>query len=224
MYEQLEVTGLIASIIMMVLVLMFNAAIKEVIKKFFSNLSKSQINAIFGAIVVVCMALVVWTTVSYGIAEPSKPKKEEKKKSDTEKVVDDILIVKDAVERLIVEKQNKDSVKFANKGSRWVYQIGDKKDNLNSLWESYKALEGVVDNLKVFKQSRKEFIIIVDNGLSQADLEESRELFYEKISKLTTHIEVIDLKDYCKIRHDIKETKGIRIRKAKRDLPTIECG
>lgn len=143
------------------------------------------------------------------------------KKSDLQQGVEDAFTIIEGIGELSKDKRKRDSIIIANKDSQWAIQIGSVKANRDQLWAAFEVLEKEVDSLFVFKESRKSFRIVKLTGNTPKEIEANLVALKPVVNGVS--IKVIDLKNFCKARKSIKAVKDTRIRKAKVNLPTLEC-
>jgi len=220
------VIGLIVFLVLGGAGMIFKTSIKQMIKQFFSKLTKKQINILF----IVLLGLVFILPNMLGtLFSGSVPKEKiqvfnenhEAPKTDTEVIVEAADKGIQLTEKLIRQQNKKDSIKRANKETHWVYQIGVPKRSRNELWETYKLLQHI-PNIKVFKESRRSYYIIKDDGIHKDSLVKRESAFMATIDKIENRIKVINLATFCKVRRKITEGR-IKIRKPKIKLPCLVC-
>jgi len=219
--------GFIVSLVLGAAGIVFNTSIKQMIKQFFSKLTKKQIQMVFvglfGLAVVFPSAL-----VTFLFEDDNKEKiqvfneNHEAQKTETEVIVDAADKGVQLVDKLISQQKKKDSLKRANKETHWVYQIGVPKNSKKELWETYKLLQHI-PNVTVFKESRRSYYIIKDDGVEKDSLINQESAFKVTIDKIENRIKIINLATFCKVRKEIKEGKRLKIRKPKVKLPCLIC-
>ena len=217
--------GLAISVILFTISLIFRESIKQIIKSYFSNISQKKIDKLF-YMILLFIVVVPFSIGYFPSFEMDKNVKEEvpigHEKSKEEIYVEAGMAVVDEVQKAIAQKKKNDSLKIAGKQPNWVYQIGRPKINMRELWDAYEPLQDL-SNLYVFKESKKSYIIIKDDGHSKQQLEESLEAFKAEIQKFETRVDIINLTTFCKAKEEIKQGKRIRIRKENILLFSLEC-
>jgi len=219
--------GLIVSFALVVVGVVFNTSIKQIIKQYYSKLTKKQIVVLL--LGVLGLVLVFSDFLTPLFSEENENGKiqfikenYEAQKSDTEVIVNAADTGFQLAGELINQQKKKDSIIRANKEAYWVYQIGVPKRSKNELWETYKLLQHI-PNVKVFKESRKSFYIIKDDGIEKDSLVKGEIAFKASINKIENRINIIDLATFCKVRKQIAEGDRLKIRKPKVKLPCLIC-
>ena len=217
--------GLAISAILFTISLIFQESIKQIIKRYFSKISQKKLDKLF-YIILLIIVIIPFSFNYFPSFEREENIEEEvpisNEKSKEEIYVEAGMAVAEEVQKAIEQKKRNDSVRIANKQPNWVYQIGRPKISVQELWEAYEPLQGL-SNLYVFKESKKSYIIIKDDGHSKQQLEESLEAFKSEVEKFETRIEIVNLTTFCKAKEDIKQGKKIKIRKERIMLSSIEC-
>jgi len=219
--------GLITSLVIGAVGMVFNTSIKQLIKQFFSKLTKKQIHMVFVGLL--GLAIVFPNMLGALFSEDVSKEKiqvfnenHEASKTDTEVIVEVADKGIQLTEKLISQQNKKDSIKRAKKEKHWVYQIGVPKRSRKELWKTYKLLQHI-PNIKVFKESRRSYYIIKDDGVEKDSLMKGEISFKSTIDKIENRVKVINLAAFCKVRREITEGKRIKIRKPKVKLPCLIC-
>lgn len=217
--------GLAISAILFTVSLIFQQSIKQIIKRYFSKISQKKLDKLF-YIILIIIVIIPFSFNYFPSFEREENVEEEVpisyEKSKEEIYVETGMAVAGEVKKVIEQKKRNDSVRIANKQPNWVCQIGRPKINVQELWEAYEPLQGL-SNLYVFKESKKSYIIIKDDGYSKQQLEESLEAFKSEVEKFETRIGIVNLTTFCKAKEDIKQGNKIKIRKESIMLSSIEC-
>ena len=124
-------------------------------------------------------------------------------------------------------KQKNESI-IANRAKRLVYQIGDIKDNEESVLSLYEKLikTNTLDSTRifVFRIKKNEFFIYKDDGYQENQVnEESLGNFKAQIAGVEPVVKIIDLMQYCKAKEKIKERKPLKFRKQKIEIGCYYC-
>ena len=207
--------------------LIFQESIKQIIKRYFSKISRKKLDRLFYVILLIIGIIIIPFSFNYIPSFERAENVEEKVPLSNEKSKEEIYVeagmaAVEEVQKALEQKKRNDSARVANKKPTWVYQIGRPKTHVQELWEAYEPLQGL-SNLYVFKESKKSYIIIKDDGYSKQQLEESLEAFESEVEKFETRIHIVNLSTFCKAKEDIKQGKKIKIRKQRIMLSSIEC-
>jgi hypothetical protein len=201
---------------------------KEVIKKFFSGLSRRQINFLFYSLLTIAAfgtyyAVNITTNqkATMPAAEVPKEEKPVKEKSEAEVYVEAGLEAIDIARDEIHKKHVRDSVKITGRDKMWVYQLGLPMSSEKELWQAYKELKGI-SGITVFKQSRKSYILVKDDGAdTEEEVKNGLEAIRQQADSLGIRVKVIDLWTFCSKREILK--KGDRITDTKESIPCYIC-
>lgn len=203
----------------------FREAIKNIINKFSSNLSKRQTNIIF-IVLLIFFASIPFLISSFGVFPDTTDNTPApihiKENSDIDEYVENGIKVDSLVESKIEKKHLKDSIKRANRKQIWVYQIGTPKKYDSELIGALKLLD-TISNICVFKKSRKSYYIIKDDGCSKKELENSLDSVKSMLAGITKRVDIINLDSFCNKKEKIKEIKKITDKKNKIEIPCFEC-
>ena len=217
--------GLAISAILFTVSLIFQESIKQIIKRYFSKVSQKKLDKLF--YIILLFIVIIPFSINYFPPFEREENVEEEvpigyEKSKEEIYVEAGMAVAEKVQKAIEQKKRNDSARIANKQPNWVYQIGRPKISVQELWEAYEPLQGL-SNLYVFKESKKSYIIIKDDGYSKQQLEELLEAFKLEVEKFETRIQIVNLSTFCKAKEDIKQGKKIKIRRENIMLSSVEC-
>ena len=222
--------GLVLSMLLAIGSVVFNESIKELIKKFFSQLSKFQINLLYFTLLILTIALPL--SISYFVPSThendniinidSLNTHDTQGKDDITKYVEAGIKVTEETKKLFAIKHHNDSIKKANREKIWVYQIGLPKNDISELWNSYNSLQHF-SNIFIFKESKNSFFIIKDDGYSEQELKDSLPNFKIKIDSIEKRIKIIDLMSVCPKRKKITTTKKIKLKKGNPEVPCYIC-
>lgn len=222
-----ELIGIVISVLLGGVGMFFNGSIKELINKFFSNLSKEQINILFIGLMVILFAFPN-VLVSFFPAEDDGQAKvvneySEAEKTETEVYIDAGLEVIEIVGDGFEQKQINDSIKRVNKEQVWVYQIGLAKNNVDEVWSTYEIANKITSNVTVFKKSRKSYFVVKNDGLGKNELLDGLDSFKSEIDSVESIIKVVNLSTFCPLRKEISNGKKIKIKKLKAKIECLVC-
>lgn len=214
--------SIIISAILAIAGLVFKETITNVIKNFSSNLSKRQTIIIFflllflSIVAPIGIGLIVSGNPFGDVATENQSTKPTSVNIDLKPVVDGVLKVSD---KWAYNHSRKDSIRMANREQFWVYQIGTPKKNTDELWETLKTLSDI-PYLYIFKESRKSYYIVKDDGYTKEVLNDSLAQFKSRIDSTGSRLKIIDLMTFCSKREKIKE--GDKIKEKKGDIE-VRC-
>lgn len=220
--------GLIASGAMALLIFFFHESIKSLIAKRISNLTPQQVNRIF------VVVLLVLTFLAFGIGDvitetvASEPVVQEQIMSKEEKNLELIKLGVNTGKELRADiqanKRKKDSIRQALKDRQWVYQIGPPISEKRDLFNKYRLLKDRrMGNFYIFKESRKNYLIILDDGQEEAIVKANFAAVREDLYPIEPDIQVIDLMSHCSWKETIRQVDNIDVRKETITLPCREC-
>jgi hypothetical protein len=205
----------------------FNEAIKEIIKRYFSSLTKTEINIFFVVLLLITAAAasqfgnVIGDKIETATVIPTPIINE---KSDAEVYVEAGEKVIEIGEKIIKSKHAKDSIRATNRETLWVYQIGLAKRDIDELWSSYEKLKSI-PNIYIFKESRRKYFLIKDDGYSESRLRDSLETENLMLAKIgiENRLSVINLMSLCNRRQKIVEDAGVKNKKMSCGLRCYIC-
>jgi hypothetical protein len=205
--------------------------IEEFVKKITSDDGKARGYSI---ILLLFTLIVVFTALSWSLEsppssnpivqkpaevaelQPAIPKTDLEVKVETAKEA--IVMTEDLIQQAKENKRIKDSTFAANRGERWVYQIGDWTNDNDKILQMHKQLQ-ITENVKVVKQ-KKNYLFIKEDNLSKEDLEAELDQLKSDLQGIS--VKVIDLNNFLTRRKDNFveriETFGRRKRKIE-----VEC-
>jgi hypothetical protein len=216
--------GLIVSAVIGIPALVFSETIKNVIKNFSSNLSKQQTTVIFILLLIIAISAPV--LIGFLVSPTNTdidPNNQDSTAIDNKN--DWVELGKDVIKvgtQFYYTQKKKDSIRMANREQFWVYQIGTPKKNPDELWESLKALTDI-QNLYVFKESRKSYYIVKDDGYTKDVLNDSLVRFKSRIDSTGNRLKIIDLMTFCSKRKKIKEGDKIKEKKGGLEVRCYVC-
>ena len=147
----------------------------------------------------------------------------EAEKTETEVYIEAGLEAVNIIGDGLKQKRINDSIKRANKEQVWVYQIGLSKNNVDEIWPTYKVVKNITSNITVFKDSRKSYYIVKNDGLGKDKLLIGLNAFKSEIDSVETIIKVVNLSKFCPLRKEISSGKKIKIKKAKTEIECLVC-
>lgn len=211
------------------IILALNESIKELIKKLFSNLNSKQITIIFICLIGLVFGLISITGISFfGEKSNSSDMNDQsaiiKSHSDAEVYADLTKLALEKGEKLLDNKQIKDSIRIANRDKFWVYQIGIARSSESEAWEAAQALDGI-DHIYIFKESRKSYLVVWDNNYDRKMSEDSLENFKASADSilLGNRVKVVDIMGLCPKRKKLKETDQITKKKRPEIFRCVTC-
>lgn len=208
-------TVTIAPIILFLLKIFAEEYMTNLIKQIFKSKTKKKADFTLNIIIVLLLVLGFVIIIIPYIAKENTTTVI-KQKSDTELALETgKFIYEEGKEYLGNRKECRDSIR-ANKEKRFVYQIGDIKDNEESIANLYFELmkESSIDSLKtfVFKISKNKYFLYQDCGYSEVQIKDSLENFKLQINNLWS-VKIVNLMDNCKLKEKIIETKALKYKK-----------
>jgi hypothetical protein len=225
-----QLGGIVVGAIIGVFGLLKIELIKEMVKKITSD--KENVS-LYSYVVLIILALVP-AIVGFNIPGQETKTREtgqeqlnaSSPKSDAEVISDGvksgIILANEIAEKVQEQNEARKKEYEANKGDRWVYQIGDWIDikNKESLLETNRKLSGI-DNVCLFRNGSNAFYFI--NELHNKDeLESSINEFKSRLDDEMI-VKVVNLVDYCSYQHpELVEKKPLRIGKRK-DHIDVKC-
>lgn len=219
-----EIVRLILSALLFILGVIFHESIKELIKRLFSNQTKQQINAFF-----VLILLLAALSPSVGIFIPENTPEDDQQevivpgeKSDLELYIEAGKTVVEITKEAIINKRRNDSIRRATRARMWVYKIGVPKKKIKELWESYKSLK-LIPNIYVFKESKKSYFLIKDDGYSEHEIRDSLDNFKTQLEGIENRIRIIDLMSLCPLRKEVVKGGKIKVKKEDAEMPCYVC-
>jgi len=113
-----------------------------------------------------------------------------------------------------IEKNRRDSVFAANREEVWVYQIGENKSDPKEFEKTYNLLSQRIQNLYFFKQSLRNYYLILHDGYnSEQELlgkQAEIELALQKAG-VKDKISVINITTHCSLKEKIKPADEVNI-------------
>ncbi|MBL1232428.1 MAG: hypothetical protein COA31_006900 [Flavobacteriales bacterium] len=223
-----------ASILFFVIELFAKEFVTKSIKKLFNFESEKNTLLLFNIVLLVILIIGVFI-IAVPLMKAEEAPKEiviEKEilpqKSDAEIALEAVTYgLNEAKEFAEKNKQKNDSIK-ANREKRWVYQIGDIKDNKESILSLYEKLIKIntIDSTRifVFKIKKNKFFIYKDDGSQEGQIsKESFESFKSQIASVELVVDTIDLMKYCKAKEQVEETKSLKFKKQKIEIVCKQC-
>lgn len=119
-------------------------------------------------------------------------------------------------------KKREESIRKANRKQQWVYQLGEPMDSKEAVLEMYKKLNGM-KSVAVFKESKKNYLLFVDNGLNQQEALDALEEFKASVPQDIVRLEVMDLMKKCGKKKEVIKTEAVSIRKDTTQVACYEC-
>lgn len=208
--------------------------ITKFIKELFNCESEKNINLLFNSVLLVVFIIGV-SIIAVPLMKAEEAPKEiviEKEvptqKGETEIIVEGVLEGVSKIEEAIQHNKQKNDSIIANRTKRLVYQIGDVKDNEESVLSLYEKLIKIntIDSTRifVFRIKKNEFFIYKDDGYQENQVnEESLGGFKTQIASVEPVVKIIDLMQYCKAKEKIKERKPLKFRKQKIEIGCYYC-
>lgn len=208
--------------------------ITKFIKELFNFESEKNVNLLFNSVLLVVFIIGV-SIIAVPLMKAEEAPKEiviEKEvptqKSDAEVIAEGVREGVNKIEEVIQHNKQKNESIIANRTKRLVYQIGDIKDNEESVLSLYEKLIKIntVDSSRifVFRIKKNEFFIYKDDGYQENQVnEESLGSFKTQIASVEPVVKIIDLMQYCKAKEKIKERKPLKFRKQKIEIGCYYC-
>jgi hypothetical protein len=222
-----NIIALIVAAIGGLIVLALQESIKEIIKKLFSGLNSKQVTVIFIALIGFAFGLIYLTgsrVLNNKSAAIETDSTVSNNPSDAQVYADLAKTGLDEVKELSEKKQFKDSVRAATREKQWVYQIGIPKENKSEAWETAKTLNSI-PNICVFRESRKNYLIICDRNYSKKTMEDSLKVFSSIVNLISAEnrVKIVDIISYCPKRKKLIETDKITRRKQPESFKCLTC-
>jgi len=143
-------------------------------------------------------------------------KKEDPNVEIAKEAIDAVAVLAD---KAISNQRLKDSIRTANRESMFVYQIGLPIIHEKDIFDVVHKLVGI-ENVSVFKNSRKEHYIIVNEQKTKMELVDGLAALNSQLADLNTRAKIINLYNFCN-KKEIPMSDG-KITKRKDDLE-LEC-
>jgi hypothetical protein len=218
------IIGIGISVVTTAGVLYKHPLIERIINKKIDGLSPFQTNLIFGAIVILTLA--VPSLIGYS-ASPEKTNQVvhnttttvEAEKNDYEAGAIAVEKLAGATQSIISAQERKDSIIRASKDQLWVFQIGVHSD-MDAASTLYKKVQHI-GNVNVFELPKRNFFVYQKTGAdTKTELEKTLPELKAQLREIETDISIIDLAKECRTRKDVtQDTKG----KFQRKHPEIPC-
>lgn len=221
-----QIGGLVITAVLAILGYIKMELIKRVVNRIISDEGKVNFLSIFVLTIISIIPTVIGFNASSHTSENDFSKQNieihQVPKSDLEVGLEigkeAVTTVKELYDERKQNKRIKDSIFLSNRPQRWVYQIGNVKDNDESVFDLYKKLNKT-DNICLFKH-KNDFLLFKNIDFTENQLYDSLDSFASQIGNSLT---VIDLMTYCTDSEEkIKKTKSYRLGKRK-DKKVIEC-
>ncbi|MGB5976260.1 MAG: hypothetical protein WBG62_02535 [Cyclobacteriaceae bacterium] len=126
-------------------------------------------------------------------------------------------------------KENKEKKReeyHANRGERWVYQVGEIASDEDLLYDHYVRLKDSIP-VAIFKKSRKEYLLFINVASEPGKIEllDSIDNNPDYFNALNPHIKVIDLKAFCDFKKPKMKIDGtLKVSKRKhKDSFRVDC-
>jgi len=181
----------------------------------------ATISLVIGVIIMVTPHITIYFQPENEIQEANQPK------SDSEVIVEGVFEVSTFIEEAVENKKEKNKEIIANREKRFVYQIGDIKDNKKSILKLYLKLKNIpsvdISRLFVFQLSKKRFFLYKNDEYLEDQINDSLPSFITQVATAEPMIKVIDLMQKCKVKQKITETKSFRFRKEEIEIPCCNC-
>ncbi len=159
----------------------------------------------------------------------SENKDEEKKTSEIELTEDSKTIVAvvdkalDIGKEAIQRRRMRDSIRLANREQMYVYQIGLPARHEDDIIEEYQKLSNTED-VFIFKNGRRDYFLVKDEGKSELTLRDSLEVFKEKLpNTIIGSAKVINILQLCSRNEKLTRAKNINFKKSKQEIPCFIC-
>ena len=114
------------------------------------------------------------------------------------------------------EKNRRDSVFAANREEVWVYQIGLNKTEAKDFEETYNILSQRMQNLYFFKQSQKNYSLILHDGYnSEQELLDKQNEIEATLQQagVKDKVNVINITTHCGLKEKIKPAAEVKLAK-----------
>lgn len=223
-----------ASILFFIIELFAKEFVTKSIKKLFNFESEKNIILLFNSVLLVVLIIGV-SIIAIPLMKAEEPPKEiviEKEvltqKSEAEVYLEAGEIALKEIKEIAKNNKQKNESIIANRAKRLVYQIGDIKDNEESVLNLYEQLIKIntIDSTRifVFRIKKNEYFVYKDDGYQENQVtEESLVSFKAQIADIETKVNIIDLMGHCKPKEQIKERKPLRFKKQKIEIVCKHC-
>ncbi len=204
------------------------------IKEIFRSKTKKSAGNIFNSLVIALLIIgIIILSFPYFINN-TQPKADDQEntqttsqKTNAEVALETGTLIYNEVKNGINEnKAKKDSIK-ANREKRLVFQIGEIKDNEDAILKLYNNLKSEfsidLSRIFVFKIQKNSFFLYKDDNYTTDQINDSLLSFKSKLNKIEPNVKIVNLMDYCKVKENIKETKPLKFRKEKIEIPCCNC-
>lgn len=224
----------VTPILLFIIKLAATEYVTKFIKELFNCESEKKINLLFNSVLIFVFIIGVYIITMPLMKAEDVPKEIviEKEippqKSEAEVYLEaGEIIYNEVSEGFKKNKQKNDSI-IANRAKRLVYQIGEIKDNEESVLSLYEKLIKIntIDSTRifVFRIKKNEFFIYKDDGYQENQVnEESLGNFKTQIASVEPVVKIIDLMQYCKAKEKIKERKPLKFKKQKIEIGCYYC-
>lgn len=234
LYE--NIIGIIVTVIPFLL-LVFKQIAPEIItnfvKELFNNKTQKSANNTFNSFVIVLLIVGITILIYPYFNNNIQAEHQEEQpqvviqKTDAEVALDASKLIYDEVKDEIKYKKEKNNEIIANREKRLVYQIGDIKDNEEAILNLYNKIKNIYsikwNRLFVFKIQRNKYFLYEDDNYTESQISDSLENFKSLIYNIEPNIKIVNLLDYCKAKEKVTETKPIKNKKEKIEIPCCNC-
>ena len=208
--------------------------ITSLTKKLFQSKTNKKANQIFSVVVgflfLVGAAFILSPHVSPARPEtdPDTPEQQAASHKSKDELIAEGLNkaydeTKDGITDAFKNKKKKDSTIIADRAKRLVYQIGNIKDDEDGVLELFEELKDVSPNISVFKISKNKYLVYEDNQYSETQINDSFPGFESEIKSAGSTTKIVDLMQYCKAKEIIVDTKPLKFRRPKIEIPCCQC-
>jgi hypothetical protein len=212
--------------------ILFQESAKEIIKKFFSGLSRGQINALFYSLLALAAFGAYYaanlTTDQKATVPVAEVRTEEPRqgKSDAEvlaEVAPQIIETgKEIVASVKENKQKKDSICEATRPKMWACQLGAPVSGEKALWKTFKELKNI-PNVFAFKESRRTYTLVKGWFDTEEAARNAADELKQETAALGMFVKAVDLSALCSRKEKIIKSEDVTSGKEDTGIPCYIC-
>jgi hypothetical protein len=202
--------------------------IKQALEKIFGTGKKVMVTVIFVGVIALTAGALGF--LSFSLLSPTDdtapPSIEttviEAQPTKLETYVEGAEVALDVIGDMVDRKQHKDSVELAERAEQWVFQIGVNIGDKSQVIAEYQRLKHL-ENLAVFKLSKRSYILFIDERLTKPEMDQRLEALKSDLDSLQVRVSILDLMSECKVRRQPTKTSDIKIKRTDIVIPCYEC-
>lgn len=212
--------------------------IQQFAKEYITNLVKTIFNSkndksallIFHTVITVLFIIgvfIIFNTIQKQEKTDDKTEEKIQQKTDAEVILDGAEKSVELIKDLVENKHAKDDSIIKIRGKRLVYKIGNIKDNVEAVFETYNRLvtETTLDSskIKVFEVKRNKLFIFYETAGTGTEINEKLDYYKNKIMPVEINVTIKDIYSFCSAKETIIDSKPLKLRKYDFTIPKCEC-